>query len=173
MDFNKAINHVLAEEGGFTKNPKDSGNWTGGIIAGKGVGLLKGTKYGISAKSYPNLDIERLTRAEAIAIYYRDFWQRIKADQLPDRIRLHVFDFAVNAGVLTAIKMIQGLAGSKKDGIIGPNTLKSAQKLTPWNIAYGRSRHYTGIVRDKPGNVIFMEGWMQRNLTITEICLAA
>ena len=173
MNFEKAIKHVLDEEGGFTKNPKDPGNWTGGIVNGKGVGLLKGTNRGISAKAYPNLNIEFLTDAEILFLYKRDYWDAIKADQLPSRIRLHALDFAVNAGVPTCIKMLQLLGGNKRDGIIGPNTLKGAQKLSPWNIASGRSRHYVGIVRDKPANIIFLEGWMQRNLSITEICLTA
>jgi len=171
MTFEKAINYVLIEEGGFTKNPKDPGNWTGGIVNGEGVGVLKGTKKGISAKAYPKLNIELLTDDEILFLYKRDYWDAVKADQLPDQIRLHILDFSINAGVPTCIKMMQGLGGSKKDGIIGANTIKSAQRLTPWNIASGRVKHYAGLVRDKPNNIIFLEGWMQRNLTITEICL--
>jgi lysozyme family protein len=33
-----------------------------------------GTKYGISRKSYPSLNIEDLTLQEAKFLYYRDYW---------------------------------------------------------------------------------------------------
>lgn len=45
---------VLGYEGGFTQDPRDPGNWTGGRI---GHGQLRGTQHGISAAAYPNLDI--------------------------------------------------------------------------------------------------------------------
>ena len=49
--FAAAIAMVLAHEGGFQGMPDDPGNWTGGRL---GDGTLKGTKFGISAASYPD-----------------------------------------------------------------------------------------------------------------------
>ena len=54
-----AKNLTLNVEGGYQCDPDDKGNWTGGNV---GVGLLKGTKYGISAASFSNVDIKNLTK---------------------------------------------------------------------------------------------------------------
>lgn len=86
-------------EGGYQAVENDSGNWTGGAV---GEGELKGTKYGISAASYPHLDIKNLTLEQANEIYYRDYWKASGADQLPWPACLIVFDTAVLHGVGTA-----------------------------------------------------------------------
>lgn len=89
--FERAVAFVLQQEGGLSTDPNDPGNYTGGRFVG--------TKYGISARSYPNLDIANLTLDEAKEIYQRDYWQASGADKLPWPLSLTVLDFAVNAGV--------------------------------------------------------------------------
>lgn len=123
--FAAAVAFVLAHEGGFQKKEDDRGNWTTGII---GQGELKGTNFGISAMTYPKLDIEKLTRDEASAIYLNDFWKPIKGDDLPPAIALGVFDFAVNAGRGTAVKMLQTVLGVVADGVLGPKSLEAARE---------------------------------------------
>jgi lysozyme family protein len=81
--------------GGWTINPNDPGNWTGGK---KGVGSLKGTKYGIAANTYPKLDIRNLTRAEADAIYIRDYWPKAWGDEWPVGFDQITYDATVNSG---------------------------------------------------------------------------
>ena len=56
-DFKQAFDLLIGHEGGYTNNPNDPGNWTGGKV---NSGTLRGTKYGISAASYPTLDIKNL-----------------------------------------------------------------------------------------------------------------
>ena len=120
MDFDQAFKELIGHEGGFQKSPKDRGNWTSGVI---GIGQLKGTKFGISAMSYPKEDIERLTLYRAKEIYKRDFWDRVKAGQLPAQVRFDVFDTAVNSGVTRSIQFLQRAVREKDDGILGPKTL--------------------------------------------------
>ena len=69
MTFDLAFTRLIGNEGVLSMDPKDSGNWTGGKI---GLGKLKGSKYGISAASYPMVDIANLTLEGAKAIYLRD-----------------------------------------------------------------------------------------------------
>ncbi|MET7253477.1 glycoside hydrolase family 108 protein [Dyadobacter fermentans] len=168
MRFERAIEYVLAEEGGFTAKESDAGNWTGGKI---GKGILKGTKFGISAARYPDEDIRNLTKDRAKFLYKRDFWDDIKGDLLPDKISLHVLDFAVNAGVGTAIKELQRAAGVTVDGLIGPRTLKGATKVDPWKYSEMRIWHYTGLAKKKAAYREFLTGWLLRNQKITRICL--
>lgn len=81
--------------GGWTNNPSDPGNWTGGK---KGVGQLKGTKWGIAANTYPNLDIKNLTRQQADEIYARDYWPKSYGDLWPMGFDQITYDATVNSG---------------------------------------------------------------------------
>jgi len=56
--FDQAFALVVGIEGGFSTDQNDPGNWTSGKVC---IGEFKGTKYGISAASYPHLDIPNLT----------------------------------------------------------------------------------------------------------------
>jgi hypothetical protein len=102
-DWEKAIDFVLRWEGGFSADKNDPGNYTGGKV---GVGEFKGTKYGISAGSYPNVDIANLTKEQAVEIYRRDYWQRSGADKMTWPLCLVHLDSAVNAGVSKAQKWL-------------------------------------------------------------------
>ena len=111
---------LIGEEGGYTTNPDDPGNWTGGKV---GSGKLLGTKFGLSAASFPTLDIPALTLAQAQAIYLSLYWTKIAGDSLPAPLALLVFDGAVNNGVSRAIGWMQAAAGARADGVLGPATL--------------------------------------------------
>lgn len=112
-NFDRAIAILLEEEGGLADNPLDPG------------GL---TKYGISQRSYPGLDIRALTPEAAAAIYARDFWPACGADKLPWPLCLFIFDHAVNAGSSSAIRCLQRAARVTADGKLGPATLGAAQR---------------------------------------------
>jgi len=94
--FEAAVKIVLGVEKGFQKDPHDKGNWTSGKV---GVGELRGTKGGISAAAYPNLDIEHLTDGQINDLYQRDYWNPCGCERMPWERALCVFDCAVNEGV--------------------------------------------------------------------------
>ena len=93
--FEWAFRLVIGLEGGYTRDSKDPGNWTSGRIA---QGELRGTKYGISAASYPTLDIANLTLEQAKTIYKRDYWDAMRCGQMTRRLSVLVFDSAVQHG---------------------------------------------------------------------------
>ena len=105
MDFDTAIDRVLANEGGYVNNPADPGGET---------------KFGISKHAYPDVDIAGLTRDGATAIYKRDFWDRMGLDAYPPAMSYQLLDFAVNAGIGTAIRTCQSVLGLAPDGNFGP-----------------------------------------------------
>jgi lysozyme family protein len=122
--FDQAFATVVGTEGGYSDDRNDPGNWTGGKV---GAGELRGTKYGISAAAYPDLDIPNLTLYRAKAIYLTDYWARVGASRMPPA--LVVFDCAVNSGRTRAGQWLQqALGGLNVDGVIGPMTLAAAQK---------------------------------------------
>lgn len=65
--FERAFSCVLQNEGVYVNDPSDSGGET---------------KYGISKRSYPNLDIKNLTLEEAKKIYFCDYWLKGKFEQI-------------------------------------------------------------------------------------------
>ena len=125
--FDLAFERVVGHEGGFTADPKDRGNWTTGVI---GQGQCNGTKFGISAMSYPTLDIKNLTIEQAKAIYKRDFWDRAQADQYDAAIAYQLFDIAVNNGNGNAIRMLQRAVNVADDGQIGPRSIAAVKAMT-------------------------------------------
>lgn len=146
LTFEQAFERLIGHEGKFTDDPNDRGNWTTGII---GKGILKGTKYGISAMTYPDLDIKNITLDQAKTIYRRDWWDKLNADNLDTAIVFQVWDFAINAGMGTAKRKLQKSVGMAEDGIIGPLTLKAIQKadLNDLLLKFNAERlnHYTSL----------------------------
>lgn len=114
--FDTAINRLLGHEGGYVNDPQDPGGQT---------------KFGISKRSYPNLDIKNLTREQAVAIYHRDFWTKVDADSLQEGIGFQLLDFAVNSGPSTAIRALQRAIRVADDGHVGPVTLAAIKNTTP------------------------------------------
>lgn len=116
MTFDEAFNRLISQEreGGYVNDSNDPGGET---------------KFGISKRSYPQVDIKALTRDQAKAIYLRDFWQQGKMDILPPALSFQVFDFAVNSGIETALRYLQRCAGVAEDGHIGPVTLNAVKRV--------------------------------------------
>lgn len=146
-------------EGGFSNDERDDGNWTGGK---QGVGALNGTKYGISAKAYPALDVKSLRAEQARDIYERDYWLAAKCDQLPPRLALCHFDCAVNVGVERAAKILQAALDVAQDGVVGPHTIAAARVMDQNEscVAYlgQRALFYAGLAKFKT----FGLGWLRR-----------
>ena len=108
--FDYAFAIVVGVEGGYTANLADPGNWTGGAC---GRGECRGRKFGISAASYPDVDIASLSQDQAAAIHKRDYWDHIQGDALPPALALLVFDAVVNNGVARAACWLQLALGVK------------------------------------------------------------
>lgn len=154
--FDRAMEFVMRWEGGLVDNPDDAG----------GV-----TNFGISKRSFPNLDIENLTKEQAIEIYRKEYWDRCKCDSLPEQVALVVFDEAVNQGCRAAACDLQEACGVVVDGLVGPLTILAANtegryKLVRAVIAE-RMERYRKTVLTRPENEVFIEGWQNR----AEACL--
>ena len=169
--FLDAFARLLPFEGGFSDDPADPGNWTGGAV---GVGVLRGTKYGISAASYPTLDIAGLTPGAATALYRAGYWDKIAGDALPGPIAAELFDCAVNQGVGFAARTLQAALHVAVDGVIGPQTVAAAARAgndplpVVVEIAARRAVRYAG----SGGFSRFGYGWMRRLMDVTVRAIA-
>ena len=127
MSFDRAIKFVLKWEGGYSNNPADPGGET---------------KFGISKKAYPAVDIKELTEEQARAIYRRDYWDKAGCELLDWPMCLVVFDCAVNLGVKRAVEF--------------------RDKALNWSdCLFMRLEFYSAL--NKP---VFLRGWLNRVLDL-------
>lgn len=159
MNFDKAFEILIGHEGGFTEDSRDRGNWTTGVI---GQGQLKGTKYGISAMSYPNEDIKGLTIGRAKEIYKRDYWDKAGCDRVPEALRFDLFDMAVNSGNKAAIQTLQKAVNVKDDGDFGPKTQAAVNAADPVQTLARFNGHRLYFMADLPTWGAFGRGWARR-----------
>lgn len=155
--FQKAIAVVLAHEGGYVNNPADPGGET---------------KFGISKRSYPNLDIKNLTRDQAVEIYRRNWWDRLRLGELQDTdVATKVFDLAVNMGAGTSVKLLQRALRAvgrtvTADGVMGPQTIAAVNAAEPRALLAAlraeAAGHYRLLIAKNPKLAVFEQGWMNR-----------
>jgi len=145
----KFIRKILVLEGGskITNDPSDSGGQT---------------KYGISKKAFPNVNVINLTEQQAIDIYKNNFYNVCMIDSINDELlALHVFDFAVNAGIGRSVKTLQKIVGSAQDGVIGAKTLSMVNSGNfSTEFIQARINFYKSIGVGK--NAKFLKGWLNR-----------
>lgn len=155
--FLDAVNVVLKDEGGYVFDKNDSGGET---------------NYGISKRSYPNVDIKKLTRDQAIDIYYKDFWCKGPYELLADAaLASKVFNTSVNTGQNRAIKLLQQAANDQGahltiDGLAGPKTIAAINAMYgPAVLASYREvqeSFYLAIIAKDPTQAKFKNGWLKR-----------
>lgn len=147
MNFTLCINRLLQNEGDLSDNKNDPG---------------KLTRWGISQRSYPTLDIRNLTKESAIAIYKRDFWDLIDLDEAPLGISNQLLDFAVNSGVQTALRALQRAVGVADDGIIGQHTKDAIAKMQDHDIVMRLIAERLIFMTNCQGWLTFGKGWARR-----------
>jgi lysozyme family protein len=144
--FHRLVKIILEHEGGYVWDDNDAGGET---------------NYGISKRSYPDLDIKNLTKEKATAIYQFDYWSDHFDNILSDRVALMLFDFGVNAGPTRAARLIQHIVGTVADGMVGPMTIKAINDYHQVRLVrdYGvrLALYYTSL-----GQESFVAGWLKR-----------
>ncbi|RJX20443.1 MAG: hypothetical protein C4570_03790 [Ammonifex sp.] len=160
--FELAARQVIGYEGGYVWNAKDPGGET---------------KYGISRRTHPNLDIKNLTEPQAREIYRGEYWDPLQLDRLPFPVALVTFDGAVNQGPGRVTQLLQvalnrlGGAPIAVDGDLGGQTRKKIMAMgmydheRNYHIAqaelWRRIWHYQ-MIAVNPANLTFLRGWIAR-----------
>ncbi len=149
MSFDRAVALVLAHEGGYVNDPRDPGGET---------------RYGISKRAYPDVDILHLTEEQAKAIYKRDYWDKLRTDEIPEELAICLFDAAVNMGRDRAVRLLQRACGVAQDGVMGGNTIAAANRLPEAVVRFSAERVIacTGI----RGFDTFGKGWLRRTIAV-------
>ena len=105
---------ILHHEGGYVNHPKDPGGETNLGVTKRVYEDFGGTK-----------DMKDLVREDVEPIYKKNYWDRMKCDDVPAGLDLCLFDFGVNAGTGRSAKYLQRMIGTVADGGIGRNTLRA------------------------------------------------
>lgn len=157
--FDKCFDRVIGHEGGFQDDRRDRGNWTGGEV---GKGQLKGTKFGLAAMTYPDVDIKNLTVEQAKAIYKRDWWDKLKMDRYPSALAYQMFDASINHGSGRANQFLQKAIGVDQDCKVGPKTLAAMEAMDLNDVLLKfisiRLRYFTDVKTWKD----YCTGWTRR-----------
>ena len=153
-DVDAIIKRTISLEGG--NKVTDIANDAGGL-----------TKYGISKRSFPSVDIANLTETAAIDIYRREFYDRMKLELIDNNaVAAKMFDMGVNMGTGTAIKLAQKAVGTTVDGVNGPataaliNAMPEQQMINA--LRQNQLKHYADIVKRTPSQIEFFVGWINR-----------
>lgn len=157
MNFDTAFTRLLGHEGGYSDHAADPG--------GK-------TRYGITeavarTAGYRG-DMRELPLDLAKRIYRTEYWDAVKAEQLPPGVRYAVFDAAVNSGVGQSIKWLQRAAGVTADGVIGPQTLGAVNQFTAESLRLRVLSQRLRFMAALPTWPSFGRGWANRIAELME-----
>ena len=163
-NYDKCLETILHHEGGYVNHPEDPGGETNLGVTKRVYQEWGGTK-----------DMKDLTFDDVAPIYKKNYWDKMKCDDLPAGLDLCVFDFGVNAGPGRAAKYLQSLIGTVADGGIGPNTLaklkeytdETGVKETITNYQNERQSYYEKLSTFKT----FGRGWTRRVEETTKLAL--
>ena len=164
-NYDKCLETILHHEGGYVNHPSDPGGETNMGVTKKVYKDFGGTK-----------DMKDLEFDDVAPIYRKNYWDRMKCDNVPAGLDLCLFDFGVNAGTGRSAKFLQRIIGTVADGGIGPNTLK---KLNEYIDTHGieatiiefqedRQEFYEKLNTFKT----FGKGWTRRVDETTELALS-
>lgn len=164
--FSVAFNRTMKNEGGYVLHEVagDRGGMTFAGIARKFNSSWSGWQL-VDAGDRGSAALKK-----SVAEFYFDNYfnacglKRIKSQAIVNVI----YDFAVNAGVRTASKLAQTVAGCYADGIIGPDT---ADVLNSFDedvfvprYALAKVARYSAIVNADRSQNKFLLGWVNRTL---------
>lgn len=151
--------HVLKWEGHYVDDDDDPGGET---------------KYGISKRAHPDVDIANLTEDDAKEIYRREYWVPAGCPRIThEGLACFHMDTAVNLGVARAVKLLQQAAFiTPNDGRFGQVTESHLKLLHRWGqTSYVlqdyyklRVHHYTRLAHSDPSRRKFLLGWLRRTL---------
>lgn len=160
--FERALQHVLEMEGGFTDDPHDPGGPTNKGITLATLGAWRGISLTRANSNELLSALKTISPDEVRAIYRQKYWMPASCSAFPDPAAFFHFDAAVNHGVTGAARLLQQAVEADIDGEIGPQTLKKVQAMPLSQLleryADARRRKY----RRLPHFWRFGRGWLRR-----------
>lgn len=151
MDFLQAFEKLIGHEGGYSNHREDPGGET---MFGITARVARQQGYGGEMRSLP--------LATAQAIYKKMYWDAVRADEMPEPVRFHLFDAAVNSGAKQSIRWLQRAVDVVDDGVLGPMTMQSVAAANPYKAAMAMIGERLDMMTSLPTWGAFSRGWARR-----------
>jgi lysozyme family protein len=163
-NFEKCFVLLLKSEGGFVNNPRDPGGMTN-------LGVTKVTFDRWTNGDADEQQMRALTPADVEPLYREWYWDGVRGDDLPAGVDYFVFDFAVNSGIGTAIRMLQDAADTVPDGKLGPVSMTAVLKQKPRDLIQMLQTTRINYLRKMSTWSTFGKGWTNRVNDVTAAAL--
>jgi lysozyme family protein len=161
-NFDAVMAEVFAHEGGFVNHPSDPGGATNyGITIGT-LSDFRGSKQTVS-------QVRNLTKAEAREIYRRNYWSKVRGDNLPAGIDLVAMDGGVNSGMRRGAQWLQRALGTTADGNVGPMTINAALVADHAAVIVKACAIRMGFLRGLRTFSTFGKGWSRRVASVEAV----
>jgi lysozyme family protein len=164
--FSTAFHRTMQSEGGYVLHEVagDRGGMTFAGIARK----FNASWSGWQLVDAGDRDSAALKKSVA-GFYLNNYFNACGLKNIKSQVVANVvYDFAVNAGVRTAVHLVQQCVGVSADGIVGPRTIAALNQVKPSEFvahySLAKVARYAAIVnRDRSQNK-FLLGWLNRTL---------
>lgn len=154
-NWEKAFQAVLKHEGGFVNHPKDPGGMTN-------LGVTKKVWEEFVGREVDEREMRALTPDVVKPLYKKNYWDKIKGDQLPSGVDYAAYDLAVNSGTGRAAKYLQRIAGVPDDGVIGPKSMEAILSCDPEQTVDAICDMRLDFLQRLPTWNTFGKGWGRR-----------
>jgi len=154
-NWEKAFQMVLKHEGGYVNNPKDPGGMTN-------LGVTKKVWEEFVGREVDESEMRALTPDVVKPLYKKNYWDKIKGDQLPSGVDYAAYDLAVNSGTGRAAKYLQQIAGVHADGLIGPQSLEAINACPAEEVVDALCDMRLDFLQRLPTWNTFGKGWGRR-----------
>ena len=163
--FENFAGKLLRLEGGYVNHPLDKGGPTKyGVILSvwKEHGHDKDGDGDIDAD-----DIKKLSEEDARFIAKKIFWDYFLADHIGNEsVAEFIVDWGYNSARKTVAKIVQRLVNVEVDGTVGIQTLRAVNQADQERLfnqlKIERKVFLNNIIRRKPDQIVFYDGWMNR-----------
>ena len=176
-NFGDAFKKLSIKEGGYVNDKDDAGGETYKGIARNSHGTWLGWTLIDRFKSKPDfprsLDTNPQLQSLVELFYFDNFWTPLNAEKIQNQTSADsVFDFAVNSGLATSVRLVQSIVGTKRDGIIGEQTLNKINSIDfgyfQAALTVAKIEYYMNIIRRRPTSKKFLLGWISRSLSFND-----
>lgn len=163
--FERAMRLLAAHEGHYVNHPEDPGGATN-------MGVTQDTYDAWRrARGLPKQAVGGISEEEVTAIYRAQYWDAVRADDLPPGVGYAVFDAAVNSGPSQAAKWLQRAVGAEVDGVVGVKTLAATRAASPTETIERVCDQRLRFMRRLKHYKTFATGWKRRVSEVREQAL--
>jgi lysozyme family protein len=165
-NFDRCLALLFGDEGGYANDPNDNGGPTNFGITQAALNAWR------AEQGEPTAPVRTIKRDEAQRIYRSEYWDVVRADELPAGVDYMVFDGAVNSGPARSVKWLQQALGVKIDGAIGPVTIAAAAKADAATLIKAMQSIRMAFLRAHEDWPHFGRGWTNRVDSVVKDALA-